>query len=151
MEIPITEIENYIGKSLGTTDWILLDQPSVDAFANVTNDFQFIHVDTKKAAETSFGGTIVHGFFLLSLLPQLALDKNVIIVKDLKMGMNYGFDKIRFMNPVRVGKRVRGHFGLMKAVERTPGNWQITYSVRMEIEDETKPALVAEWVNLMVL
>lgn len=149
-EIEAAEVAALVGKEIGTSDWVAIDQKRIDAFADVTEDDQFIHVDPVRAAETPFGGTIAHGFLTLSMLSRLAEDV-LPRLKNVRMGVNYGFDKVRFMNPVRSGKRVRGRFSLIAADERLPGQWTFKYGVRVEIEGEDKPALVAEWIGMQIL
>jgi acyl dehydratase len=138
------------GEEVGVSDWFLIDQARIDAFADVTEDWQFIHVDAGAAAKTPFGGTIAHGFLTLSLLSAMAYQAAPMI-ENLVMGVNYGFDKIRFLQPVRSGKRVRGRFKLLDAGERDPGRWLIRQEVTVEIEGEPKPALVAEWLAMNVV
>ena len=130
--------------------WFDIDQSRIDAFAKVTEDHQFIHVDPALAAETPFGGTIAHGFLTLSMLSIMAygaLPK----LAGLKMGVNYGFDRVRFLNPVRAGSHVRGRFTLKAATERSPGQWQLTYDVSVEIQGAAKPALAATWLTMQVV
>ena len=146
-KVAIDEIKDYVGKVTGVSDWYLIDQKRIDLFAEVTEDDQFIHVDPEKAKATPFGGTIAHGFLTLSMLSRMA-HKNVLHIKGAEFGVNYGFDKVRFMNPVKSGKRIRGHFTLMNADSRVPGQWSFKYGVKVEIEGEEKPALVAEWLSL---
>lgn len=144
------EMKAAIGSQVGLSEWILVDQDRIDRFADVTEDHQFIHVDPEKAAATPFGGTIAHGFLTLSLLSRLA--ENVVPrLKDARFGINYGFDKVRFMNPVRAGKRVRARFTLMVADERLAGQWWCKYGSKIEIEGEDKPALIAEWIGMQIL
>ena len=144
----LDEIKAKIGTSLGASPWIEVDQKAIDTFADVTGDHQFIHVDPAAAAETPFGGTIAHGFLTLSLLSQMAA--HVMLVPDTaRMAVNYGFDKVRFIAPVRSGKRVRGHFTLASAEEKRPGQWQFVHHVTVEIEGEDKPALTADWIGLV--
>lgn len=142
------DVKGWIGKETGVSDWSLIDQPRIDAFADVTEDRQFIHVDPQAAAATPFGGTIAHGFLTLSMLSHFAKG-GVIVLEDVRMGVNYGFDKVRLMSPVKSGKRIRGRFTLMSADEKLPGQWHFKYAVKVEIEGEDKPALMAEWLNLM--
>lgn len=149
-ELSTDELKALVGAEVGLSDWILVDQARIDRFADVTEDWQFIHVDPARAAATPFGGTIAHGFLSLSMLSRLA-DGVVPRLKDVRMGVNYGFDKVRFMNPVRAGKRIRGRFTLMAADERLPGQWTCKYGVRVEIEGEDKPALVAEWIGMQIV
>lgn len=144
----IEEIQKHIGGEIGVSDWILVDQARIDAFAAATDDHQFIHVDPEAAANTPFGGTIAHGFLTLSLLSRMSYE--VALVPDgLKMAVNYGFDKIRFLAPVRAGKRVRGRFTLVSFEEKRPGRWQFLNRVAVEIENEEKPALTADWIGMV--
>ncbi|MBB5517442.1 MaoC family dehydratase [Amphiplicatus metriothermophilus] len=142
-----SDVKSHIGEEVGVSDWIVVDQERIDAFAEVTEDRQFIHVDPEAAKATPFGGTIAHGFLTLSLLSRMA-SGSVLVLEGIRMGVNYGFDKVRFAAPVRAGKRVRGRFTLMSADERTPGQWAFKYAVKVEIEGEEKPALVAEWLTM---
>lgn len=144
----IEEIASQVGREVGVSDWILIDQARIDAFADVTEDPQFIHIDPDAAARTPFGGTIAHGFLTLSLLSRMAADA-MLRPGDVKMGVNYGFEKVRFLAPVRSGKRVRGRFRLDRFDEKRPGQWQFTHQVAVEIEGEDKPALIAEWIGLI--
>ncbi len=140
-------VGDYVGKLIGTSDWVMIDQKRINLFADVTEDHQFIHVDPEAAAKTPFGMTIAHGFLSLSMLSHLA-SGSVLVLEGVKMGINYGFDKVRFVNPVKSGQRIRGHFTLMKAHSKIPGQWAYKYAVKGEIEGEEKPALVAEWLSM---
>ena len=144
----IDQIRGRVGSEIGVSDWILVDQPAIDAFAEVTQDHQFIHVDPEAAARTPFGGTVAHGFLTLSLLSRMAADV-MLRPEALKMAVNYGFDKVRFMAPVGSGKRVRGRFRLDRFEEKRPGQWQFVHNVTVEIEGEDKPALIADWIGLI--
>jgi acyl dehydratase len=144
----IEEIRERIGSETGVSDWILVDQERIDSFAEVTEDRQFIHVDPQAAARTPFGGTIAHGFLSLSLLSRMAEDA-LLRPGEIKMGVNYGFERVRFLSPVRAGKRVRGRFRLLRFEEQRPGQWQFAHEVTVEIEGEEKPALIAEWIGLL--
>jgi acyl dehydratase len=144
------ELEAKVGQPLGVSDWFLIDQARVDEFADVTLDHQFVHVDVEKAKKTPFGGTIAHGFLTLSLLVHLCLPF-IPELRARKLLVNYGFDKIRFAAPVKVGKRVRAAGRLAEISERKPGNVIIKIDVTVEIEGEDKPALVAEWLSLHVV
>ena len=144
----IEEIASRVGQEVGISDWIPVDQARIDAFADITEDPQFIHIDPEAAARTPFGGTIAHGFLTLSLLSRMAADA-MLRPADVKMGVNYGFEKVRFLAPVRSGKRVRGRFRLDRFDEKRPGQWQFTHQVTVEIEGEDKPALIAEWIGLV--
>ena len=144
----IEEISAKVGSEVGVSDWILIDQARIDAFAEITEDPQFIHIDPEAAARTPFGGTVAHGFLTLSLLSRMAADA-MPRPDGVKMGVNYGFEKVRFMAPVRSGKRVRGRFSLLRLEEKKPGQWQFVHNVTVEIEGEEKPALVADWIGLI--
>ncbi len=144
----LEEIGARVGTDLGASEWIEISQHSIDIFADVTGDHQFIHVDPEAAAKTPFGGTVAHGFLTLSLLSRMAADA-MLRPAEMKMGVNYGFERVRFMAPVRSGKRVRGRFRLDHFEEKRPGQWQFVHNVTVEIEGEDKPALVADWIGLM--
>jgi len=130
------------------SSWILVDQPRIDAFADATEDRQFIHVDPESAARTPFGGTIAHGFLSLSLLSRMGAEA-MLLPDSLKMAINYGLDRVRFLAPVRAGSRVRGRFRLDSVEEKAPGQVLMRHTVTVEIEGEAKPALTAEWLGLM--
>jgi acyl dehydratase len=144
----IEDIQSRLGSEVGVSDWILVDQARIDSFAEVTEDHQFIHIDPEAAAKTPFGGTIAHGFLTLSLLSRMAADA-MLRPDGIKMGVNYGFEKIRFLAPVRSGSRVRGRFRLDRFEEKRPGQYQFVHEVTVEIEGEDKPALVAEWIGMI--
>jgi len=144
----IEEIKARIGTQVGVSDWIAVDQARIDAFAEVTEDRQFIHIDPEAAAQTPFGGTIAHGFLSLSLLSRMAYDV-MLTPEHVKMGVNYGFEKVRFLAPVRAGRRVRGHFTLASFEEKGPGRYQFVHNVSVEIEGEDKPALIADWIGMI--
>ena len=144
----IEDIRSKVGSEVGVSGWILVDQARIDAFAEVTEDPQFIHIDPEAAARTPFGGTVAHGFLTLSLLSRMAADA-MVRLEGVKMAVNYGFERVRFLAPVRSGKRVRGRFTLASAEEKRPGQWQFVHNVTVEIEDEPKPALTAEWIGLI--
>jgi acyl dehydratase len=144
----IGEIRDKVGSEVGVSDWILVDQAAIDAFADVTQDHQFIHVDPQAAASTPFGGTVAHGFLTLSLLSRMAADA-MLRPDGIRMGVNYGFEKVRFIAPVRSGKRVRGRFRLDAFDEKRPGQFQFVHNVTVEIEGEDKPALIADWIGMI--
>jgi acyl dehydratase len=144
------ELSARIGERLGVSDWFLVDQERVNRFADVTLDHQFVHVDPERARGTPFGGTIAHGFLTLSLLVPLCLDY-IPVLANRTLLVNYGFDKIRFVAPVRVGKRIRATGTLTEVSERRLGQVIIKIDVTVEIENEDKPALVAEWLSLHVV
>lgn len=144
-------LKDHIGQEIGASDWIEIDQSRIDVFADVTEDHQFIHIDPERAAkETPFGGTIAHGFLSLSMLSALAAN-TTLVLDGIAMGINYGFDKVRFLQPVRAGKKIRGRFVLEDATERNPGQWMLKYAVTVEIEGEDKPALMAHWLTLQIV
>ena len=146
----IEEIQERVGTEIGMSDWILIDQNRIDAFAAITEDHQFIHVDPERAKQTPFRGTVAHGFLTLSLLSRMA-GGVMLHPESMRMAVNYGFEKVRFMAPVKSGKRVRGRFRMLSAEEKRASQWQITYEVTVEIEDEDKPALVADWIGYMFI
>ncbi len=139
------EILAMVGRPL-VSGWVMVDQDRINRFAEVTNDPQFIHVDPEAAKATPFGGTVAHGLLTLSLLPGLA-NEVVPVLEGAKMGANYGYNKIRFVAPVRAGKRIRAGFTITAFDEVKPGRWQMVTEVAVEIEGEEKPALTAEWVT----
>ncbi|MGZ8313093.1 MAG: MaoC family dehydratase [Allosphingosinicella sp.] len=144
----IDEIRKKVGSEIGVSDWILVDQAAIDTFADVTHDHQFIHVDPAAAANTPFGGTIAHGFLTLSLLSRMAADV-LLRPETIRMAVNYGFEKVRFIAPVRSGRRVRGRFRLDRFEEKNPGQFQFVHQVTVEIEGEDKPALIADWIGII--
>ena len=144
------EIRSHIGQEVGVSSWIAIDQARIDAFADATEDRQFIHVDADAASRTPFGGTIAHGFLTLSLLSRMAADA-MLVPESVKIIVNYGLDRVRFLVPVRSGKRVRGRFTLDSVEEKAPGQWLMRHTVTMEIEGEDKPALSAIWLALIIL
>jgi acyl dehydratase len=141
------ELQARIGEEIGVSDWVAVTQAMIDKFAEATGDYQFIHVDQDKAKLTPFGGTIAHGFLTLSLIPMLGAKTDGPKIEGVKMGVNYGGNKVRFLAPVRSGKRVRSHVKLLELEEKRPGQWQQTNEVSVEIEGEEKPALIAEWIS----
>lgn len=148
-EISLSDVKDYVGHEVGISRWFNVDQTMIDTFADATLDHQFIHTDPERARdETPFGGTIAHGFLTLSLLSAMNYDCAP-KVREQTMGINFGFDKVRFMAPVKCGKRVRGHFTLQEARFRGAELLAIKYAVSIEIEDERKPALTAEWITLV--
>lgn len=140
----LSELQARVGQELGVSDWFTVDQARIDAFAECTEDRQFIHVDPEKARATPLGGTVAHGFLTLSLLSAMAA--NALEQPEVQFAINYGFDKVRFLSFVKSGKRVRGRFTLLELVEKRPGQWQGKFAATVEIEDEAKPALSAEWL-----
>jgi len=144
----LDEIRSKIGQEVGASDWIEVAQDRIDAFADATEDRQFIHTDPDAAAQTPFGGTIAHGFLSLSLLSRMAADA-MLVPETTRMAVNYGLDRVRFLAPVRAGKRVRGRFTLDAADEKAPGQLLLRHTVTVEIEGEDKPALTAQWLGLI--
>ncbi|AUM11301.1 MaoC family dehydratase [Ketobacter alkanivorans] len=140
-------LQEYVGKSMGESEWFQIDQDRINAFADTTLDHQFIHVNPEMAKQTPFGGTIAHGFLTLSLLPYMQSQMaDLVVPAGLKMGMNYGFDKIRFLAPVKTGSRVRGVATLKEITEKNPGQYLFSAEYTIEIEGESKPALIADWL-----
>ena len=139
------EVRACIGMETEPTDWLLIDQGRINAFADCTLDHQFIHVDPEAAKMTPFGTTVAHGFLTLSLLSYFA-EQLKIGIEGVQMGLNYGLDKVRFINPVKVNSRVRARAKVMDVVEKHSGQFQLKLEVTLEIEGEKKPALVAEWL-----
>lgn len=148
------KLEDYMaaaGTLERTSDWIMVDQALINLFAEATHDHQFIHIDEARAkAETPFGGTIAHGFLSLSLMSKF-VDDCLPGIENTVMGINYGFEKIRFLMPVPAGSRLRGHFKLVECTERKPGEILNRYEVSVEIEGTEKPALIAEWLGLTIV
>jgi len=140
------ELAAKAGEVIGVSDWFEVTQDRINKFAEATGDFQFIHIDEERAKHTPFGGTIAHGFLTLSLIPVLSQQTQGARVEGIKMGVNYGGNKVRFISPVRSGKRVRMRTKLLELVEKRPGQWQQTNEITIEIEGEDKPALIAEWI-----
>ncbi len=149
-QVPVAQLKDYIGNELGYSEWLTVDQQRVNQFADCTGDHQFIHIDAEKAAQTPFGGTIAHGFLSLSLLPMLSGDL-MVVPEGTRMGVNYGLDSLRFIQPVRVGSRVRLGLTLIDAYEKNPGQWLLKARAVMEIEGSEKPAYIAETLALCVL
>mgnify|MGYP000477581210 FL=1 len=150
-QITIEALEDMTGEVLGVSHWRTVDQPRIDGFAELTEDPQWIHTDPERAArESPFGTTIAHGFLSLSLLSAMAMDV-LPAIKGQAMGINYGFDKVRFMNPVREGSKVRGTFTLLEVKQRSESEWQLRHGVTVEIEGQDKPALIAEWLSLAIV
>ena len=145
--VQAAELQGLVGTDIGTSEWITVDQSRINTFADVTEDHQFIHVNEAAAKMTPFGGTIAHGFLTLSLLSKFSEGAGLVI-EGVKMGVNYGFEKVRFINPVPSGAKVRGHFKLKDAVEKKPGQHLLTYEVTVEIEGAEKPALIADWLGM---
>jgi len=146
----LDEIRSRIGDEVGVSGWIMLGQARIEQFADATEDRQFIHIDPAAAAQTPFGGTIAHGFLTLSLLSRMGAEA-MLLPEGAQMAINYGLDRVRFLAPVRSGKRIRGRFTLDSVEEKGPGQILLRHSVTVEIEGDDKPALSAVWLALIVL
>jgi len=147
--VPKEEMLNHIGHKFEPGEWIDVTQDRINTFADCTEDHQFIHVDEEAAKATPFGGTIAHGFLTLSLLSKMA-EGNGIVPENIVMGLNYGFDKVRFLAPVRAGKRVRANAEIADITEKDGGRFLIKQAISVEIEGEETPALIAEWLTMVV-
>lgn len=145
--VPVAELQSYIGKELGHSQWLTIDQNRINQFAECTGDHQFIHVDPEKAAKTPFGSTIAHGFLSLSLIPVL-MEDIALAPQGLKMAVNYGLDSVRFIQPVKVNSRVRVSASVLDITEKNPGQWLLKAKVTLEIEGQAKPAYIAESLSL---
>lgn len=141
------ELAAKTGETIGSSEWFVVSQERINQFAEATGDHQFIHINPEMAKLTPFGTTIAHGFLTLSLIPVLRQQSDCPRPDGVKMGVNYGGNKVRFLSPVKSGKRVRAHFKLLELVEKRPGQWQETMETTIEIEGEDKPALIAEWIS----
>jgi len=145
--VPVAELKDYVGKELGRSEWLTIDQERINLFAEATGDFQFIHVDPVKAAQTPFGSTIAHGFLSLSLMPKLMED--ILVLPDgVKMVVNYGLDSVRFIQPVKVNSKVRLKVEMVEVTEKKPGQWLLKATATLEIEGSDKPAYIAEPLSL---
>ncbi|MFK7734339.1 MAG: MaoC family dehydratase [Pseudomonadales bacterium] len=143
------QMVDQVGQKSEPSPWITVDQDRINTFADCTEDHQYIHIDEEKAAETPFGGTIAHGFLTLSMLVKLSEDIGI-APENTVMGLNYGFDKIRFLAPVRAGKRIRAHAELIKVDRKDENRFLSTQKITVEIEGEEKPALIAEWLGMAI-
>ncbi len=149
-----SDLQSLIGTEIGVSKWILVDQARIDAFAEITEDRQFIHIDPVAAKQTPFGGTIAHGFLTLSLASAMSYDA-VKPLDGVVMGVNYGFDKLRFLAPVPAGSRIRGRFKLLSAEDKGANGgvtrWLLKHELTVEIEGADKPALIAEWLGMQMV
>ena len=149
---PPVSLETYqkmVGHEVGVSSWHLIDQKRIDVYADVIEDHQFIHIDPERAKrETAFGTTVAHGFLTMSLMSIMSYEV-MPVIQGTTMGVNYGFDKLRFVSPVKAGSRVRGRFTLTEATMRKPNELLSRTSVSVEIDGESKPALVADWIGLV--
>lgn len=150
MQLNKDNIQESIGQEIGVSDWHQMTQDDVNRFADVTKDHQFIHVDQEKAAATPFGGTIAHGFFTLSMLAHFFETGCGVEMQGTKMALNYGCDKLRFLTPVRVGSRIRGRAALLSVSEKKPGQFLVKSEIVVEIENTDSPALIAEWLTMII-
>lgn len=147
--IPKADMLKQKGVKFPPGPWVTLDQDRINAFADCTEDHQFIHIDQERAAQTPFGGTIAHGFLTLSMLVKMSEESGV-FPENTMMGINYGFDKVRFLAPVRAGKRVRVHTEILDVTQKDDNRFLTKSSVTVEIEGEETPALAAEWLSMVV-
>ncbi|MGG5290298.1 MaoC family dehydratase [Pseudomonas shirazensis] len=145
--VPVAALSQYVGKELGRSAWLTIDQQRINLFAEATGDFQFIHVDPEQASKTPFGCTIAHGFLTLSLIPKL-MEDILVLPEGMKMIVNYGLDSVRFIQPVKVDSNVRLKVELREATEKKPGQWLLKILATLEIEGEDKPAYIAEPLTL---
>ena len=145
--VPVAALSQYVGKELGRSAWLTIDQQRINLFAEATGDFQFIHVDLEQASKTPFGSTIAHGFLTLSLIPKL-MEDILVLPEGMKMIVNYGLDSVRFIQPVKVDSNVRLKVELKEATEKKPGQWLLKILATLEIEGEDKPAYIAEPLTL---
>jgi acyl dehydratase len=146
--ISLSAYQDMVGREVGVSSWHLVDQGRINIYADVIEDHQFIHVDPARASETPFGTTVAHGFLTMSLMSIMSYEV-MPVIEGTTMGVNYGFDKLRFISPVRSGSRVRGRFTLAEARLRKPTELLSRTEVSVEIEGEEKPALVADWLGLI--
>lgn len=144
------ELDSYVGKSLEPSEWLTIDQERINNFADATNDHQFIHVDPEMAKATPWGTTIAHGFLTLSLLSFMSA-QNGFMPEGLQMAINYGADKVRFMEAVPVNSKIRGRFVLSEVSYKKNGRWLVKFTVTVEIEGKEKPAAVVEALTLYVV
>lgn len=145
--LTIDEYRSRVGQEIGVSDWILVDQARIQAFADLTEDWAAIHIDPEAAREAGLDGTVAHGFLTISLIAAVCRT-GLPPMRGVTVGFNYGFDYLRLLAPVPSGGRIRGRFALKDCTERAPGEWRITLNLTMEIENSDRPALVGEWVIL---
>lgn len=148
--VPQEDLASYVDKPLEPSAWLRIDQDMIDAFADATLDHQFIHVDAEAAAKTPFGSTIAHGYLTLSLISHF-LGQCGIRPENTAMGINYGSDKVRYLQPVKVDSEIRAQLRLLKVSERAPGQVLVKTGVEIEIKGEPLPALVAEILSLYII
>lgn len=150
LTLNVNQLQDHIGTEVGVSEWLTVDQERINQFAEATGDHQYIHVDPERAAETPFGTTIAHGFLTMSLMVLMGYEGSTKLENSV-MGINYGFDKLRFINPVKVDSKIRGRFKLLSAEEKKPNHYLLKHEVVVEIEGEDKPALIAEWLGMTVI
>jgi acyl dehydratase len=143
----IDEFRSRVGQEVGVSDWFLVEEETIRGFADLTQDWAFVHVDAERARQAGLPGIIAHGFLTMAFIATL-VPTGLPRMKDVTVGFNYGFNRLRLVAPVPAGKRIRGRFALKEYVERVPGEWLLTFGVTIEIEGEERPALVAEWLIL---
>ncbi|WP_438990830.1 MaoC family dehydratase [Lentibacter sp.] len=148
-QLSVDEMQAQLGQKVGTSRWYEMSAARIKAFADVTEDWQPIHLDDAAGAASPFGSTIAHGFLTLSLLSAMAYEMPAL--QGEAIGVNYGFEKVRFLSPVPTGARLRGHFTLAEMSAREDGGYMLTYDVSVEIDGQTKPALAARWLGLRYL
>lgn len=148
--IKVEDLPSLVGTDLEPSPWIEITQERVNQFADATNDHQFIHIDPERAAQTPFGGPIAHGFLSLSLLSYLN-EQSAVFPENLAIVINYGSDKVRYLAPVRVGRRIRSRQTVLEMNEKKPGHWLMKCAVTVDIEGEETPALIAEILSMMVI
>ena len=150
LTLSVDQLNDYIGEEVGISEWLLVDQERINQFAEATGDHQYIHVDAERAAQTPFGTTIAHGFLTMSLMVLMGYEGSTKL-KNSVMGINYGFDKLRFINPVKVNSKIRGRFRLISAEEKNTNQWLLKLNITVEIAGEERPALVADWLGMTVV
>ena len=146
--VPAETLIDYVGREIGTSEWFEIEQTRINQFADATLDHQFIHIDSEKATPL-FGSTIAHGFLSLSLIPHLTA-QTVLAPENLKHVFNYGLDKVRFINPVNVGSKVRTHSKVVSVDDKGDGRYLIKTEITMEVEGIEKPAFVAESLSMFI-
>ena len=150
-EVDAEQLADLVGSEVGVSDWREIPQHRIDEFAQVTGDHQYIHVDPERAAGSPFGTTIAHGLLLLSLIPPLAAEALTFRVRGVTTRVNYGFNRVRFTAPVEVDSLIRARFELRDAIEKGTGRWLLTYGVTVEKREGDRPALLAEWLSMLIV
>ena len=148
--VPAKELKDYVGQEVGVSDWFEVNQERINQFAEATNDHQFLHVDPEMAKSTPWGTTIAHGFLTLSLIPYLSAEHGI-VPDNMQIAVNYGSDKVRFIEAVTVNSKIRGKFVLSDVQEKPGGRWLLKTNVTIEIEDKEKPAVICEMLSLFVV